>query len=107
VSTMEIDAPPGDVFAYGVDPTRFAEWQNDVVSVHIVEVTRSRYGRGSRRLATSAATVDRASNHGERRTRKPPEAQGRNRDATGAMTRPRQLEQMGLRSHNESARTSA
>jgi uncharacterized protein YndB with AHSA1/START domain len=35
VSTIEIDAPPSDVFAYAADPLRFAEWQDDVVSVRM------------------------------------------------------------------------
>ena len=28
VSTIEIDRPPEEVFAYATDPTRFAEWQH-------------------------------------------------------------------------------
>jgi len=30
-SSIEIARPPEEVFAYLVDPTRFAEWQRDVV----------------------------------------------------------------------------
>jgi uncharacterized protein YndB with AHSA1/START domain len=33
VSTIEIDRPPEDVFAYATDLVRFGEWQNDVVRV--------------------------------------------------------------------------
>ena len=33
VSTLEITCPPDEVFAYVTDPSRFAEWQYDVVSV--------------------------------------------------------------------------
>ena len=33
VNRIEIDRPPGEVFAYATDPLRFAEWQADVVSV--------------------------------------------------------------------------
>jgi uncharacterized protein YndB with AHSA1/START domain len=35
VSTIEIACPPDEVFAYVTDPTRFAEWQRDVVSVRL------------------------------------------------------------------------
>jgi uncharacterized protein YndB with AHSA1/START domain len=37
VSTIDIARPPDEVFAYVTDPTRFAEWQNDVVSVHLAD----------------------------------------------------------------------
>ncbi len=32
--SVEIDRTPGDVFAYVTDPSRFAEWQDAVVSAH-------------------------------------------------------------------------
>jgi uncharacterized protein YndB with AHSA1/START domain len=35
VSDIEIARPPAEVFAYATDPSRFAEWQDDVVSVRI------------------------------------------------------------------------
>jgi uncharacterized protein YndB with AHSA1/START domain len=35
VSNIEIARPPDEVFSYVTDPTRFAEWQDDVVSVRI------------------------------------------------------------------------
>jgi uncharacterized protein YndB with AHSA1/START domain len=35
VSDIEIARPPDDVFSYATDPSRFAEWQDDVVSVHM------------------------------------------------------------------------
>jgi uncharacterized protein YndB with AHSA1/START domain len=35
VSSIEIDRPPEEVFAYATDPARFAEWQRDVVRVRI------------------------------------------------------------------------
>jgi len=35
VSTIEIARPPDEVYAYATDPSRFAEWQRDVVSVHM------------------------------------------------------------------------
>jgi uncharacterized protein YndB with AHSA1/START domain len=37
VSTIEIAAPPGDVFAYAADPQRFSEWQDDVVTARMVD----------------------------------------------------------------------
>ncbi len=33
VSTIDIARAPEDVFRYATDPTRFAEWQHDVVEV--------------------------------------------------------------------------
>ena len=33
VSSIEIARPPGEVFAYVTDPSRFGEWQRDVVAV--------------------------------------------------------------------------
>jgi uncharacterized protein YndB with AHSA1/START domain len=35
VSTIEIARPPDEVFSYVSDPSRFAEWQDDVVSVRM------------------------------------------------------------------------
>jgi uncharacterized protein YndB with AHSA1/START domain len=35
VSSIEIARPPDEVFSYVTDPSRFAEWQYDVVSVRI------------------------------------------------------------------------
>jgi uncharacterized protein YndB with AHSA1/START domain len=35
VSSIEIARPPVEVFSYVTDPSRFAEWQPDVVSVRI------------------------------------------------------------------------
>ena len=35
VSIIEIARPPDEVFSYVTDPSRFAEWQDDVVSVRI------------------------------------------------------------------------
>jgi uncharacterized protein YndB with AHSA1/START domain len=37
VSTIEVDRPPDEVFAYATDPTRFPEWQHDVVRVRMPE----------------------------------------------------------------------
>ena len=35
VSSIDIARPPDEVFAYATDPSRFAEWQRDVVRVRI------------------------------------------------------------------------
>lgn len=35
VSTIEIARPPGEVYSYATDPSRFAEWQRDVITVRI------------------------------------------------------------------------
>jgi uncharacterized protein YndB with AHSA1/START domain len=35
VSVIEIARPPEEVFSYVTDPSRFAEWQKDIVSVRI------------------------------------------------------------------------
>lgn len=35
VSTIEIAASPDDVYAYAADPSRFSEWQEDVVAVRM------------------------------------------------------------------------
>lgn len=37
VSTIDIARPPDDVFSYATDPARFAEWQDDVVTVRVEE----------------------------------------------------------------------
>jgi uncharacterized protein YndB with AHSA1/START domain len=35
VSSIEIDRPPDEVFAYATDPARFPQWQTDVVRVEV------------------------------------------------------------------------
>jgi uncharacterized protein YndB with AHSA1/START domain len=35
VSSIEIARPPDEVFAYVTDPSRFGEWQRDVVAVQV------------------------------------------------------------------------
>ncbi len=35
VSTIDIAAPPRDVFTYAADPLRFSEWQDDVVTARM------------------------------------------------------------------------
>jgi hypothetical protein len=34
-TTVEVDRPAAEVFAYATDPTRFAEWQQGVVDGHL------------------------------------------------------------------------
>ena len=36
-TAIEIDRTPADVYEYATDPTKFPEWQRDVVSVRIAE----------------------------------------------------------------------
>jgi uncharacterized protein YndB with AHSA1/START domain len=40
VSTIEIACTPEEVFAVATDPRRFAEWQHDVVYVHMLGEAR-------------------------------------------------------------------
>jgi uncharacterized membrane protein len=39
-NTIEIDRPPREVFAFAADPTRFPEWQRDVVRVDMLDAER-------------------------------------------------------------------
>jgi uncharacterized protein YndB with AHSA1/START domain len=60
VSIIEIARPPDEVFSYVTDPSRFAEWQHDVVSVRVAEgrppsvgsrfTTTRRIGRSERTM---------------------------------------------------------
>lgn len=63
VSAVDISRPPGDVFAYATDPSRFGEWQAGVVSGHIdgepaigARCTMTRRIGGSNRTSTSEIT---------------------------------------------------
>lgn len=59
-SHIEIARPAEDVFAYATDPSRFSEWQDDVVSAHLESgqtpgvgsrfTTIRRIGRGERAM---------------------------------------------------------
>jgi uncharacterized protein YndB with AHSA1/START domain len=40
VSSIEVARPPEEVFSYVTDPTRFSEWQRDVVRVRMVDERR-------------------------------------------------------------------
>jgi uncharacterized protein YndB with AHSA1/START domain len=53
VSTIDIARPPDEVFSYVTDPTRFAEWQNDVVRV---ELAGSRFTT-TRRIGPTERTM--------------------------------------------------
>ena len=44
VSSIEIARSPDEVFSYVTDPSRFAEWQHDVVSVRMEEGRPSSVG---------------------------------------------------------------
>ena len=65
VSTIDVDRPQDEVFAYVTDPTRFAEWQDGVVGGSIEDgATRSRRSKcvttrrigGAERQSTSEIT---------------------------------------------------
>jgi uncharacterized protein YndB with AHSA1/START domain len=60
VSTVEIAAPPGDVFAYAADPLRFAEWQDDVVTARMDDGDATSVGSRfttTRRIAGAQRTM--------------------------------------------------
>src|SRR5215203_2485577 len=56
VSTIEIARPPDEVFSYVTDPSRFPEWQHDVVRV---ELEHSESGDGPAGPGTRYATIRR------------------------------------------------
>jgi uncharacterized protein YndB with AHSA1/START domain len=64
VSSIEIARPPDEVYAYATDPSRFAEWQRDVVSVRLqgspllvgTTFTTTRRIGGSKRTMTQEVT---------------------------------------------------
>jgi uncharacterized protein YndB with AHSA1/START domain len=67
VSTIDIARPPDEVFTYATDPTRFPEWQHDVVHVHLAAAhpptvgsrftTTRRIGRGERTMTQELTEV--------------------------------------------------
>jgi uncharacterized protein YndB with AHSA1/START domain len=67
VSTIDIACPPEEVFSYATDPSRFAEWQNDVVSVRLSEghprgvgsrfTTTRRIGRAERTMTQEITEI--------------------------------------------------
>ena len=54
VSTIEISRPPDEVFSYVTDPSRFAEWQDDVMRVRLTEGHPLGVGSSSPKLVGSA-----------------------------------------------------
>ncbi|HZM74198.1 MAG TPA: SRPBCC family protein [Candidatus Limnocylindrales bacterium] len=62
ISTIEIARPPSEVFAYATDPTRFPEWQRDVVSVRMLDggrfETTRRFARAERTLTQQITHED-------------------------------------------------
>jgi uncharacterized protein YndB with AHSA1/START domain len=69
VSSIEIARPPEEVFAYTTDPSRFAEWQRDVVRVRVEGDGRAGVGTrctttgrvgGTERTMTQEVTEHRA-----------------------------------------------
>jgi len=59
VSTVEIDRPPEEVFAYVTDPSRFAEWQKNVVSGGVENDGPRSVGSRARRRGGSGAPSER------------------------------------------------
>ena len=67
VSTIEIARPPDEVFSYVTDPSRFAEWQDDVVSVRLAGgrppsvgstfTTTRRIGRSERTMTQETTEI--------------------------------------------------
>ncbi|WP_151483052.1 SRPBCC family protein [Streptomyces albicerus] len=68
ISTIEITRPPGEVFSYITDPTRFTEWQGDVVRVRTEKdgphdvgarfTTTRRIGRTERTMTQEVTEFD-------------------------------------------------
>ncbi|MFU8875935.1 SRPBCC family protein [Micromonospora sp. SL4-19] len=59
VSTIEIARPPAAVFAYATDPSSFPEWQNDVVTVRMLDgslFSTTRRIRGAERTMSQQIT---------------------------------------------------
>ena len=68
VSSIEIARPPGEVFAYVVDPSRLTEWQDSVVSsrtegagppaVGSNVLTTRRVGRAERKMTMEMTSIE-------------------------------------------------
>src|SRR5437867_1906298 len=65
VTSVDVDRPAEEVFAYATDPTRFSEWQNGVVEGHLDQPGPPRVGAicrttrrigGANRSSTSEVT---------------------------------------------------
>jgi uncharacterized protein YndB with AHSA1/START domain len=59
VETIEVERPPAEVFSYVTDPSRFGEWQKNVVGGHIEGNFRRGWDRGASPAAGSALPRDR------------------------------------------------
>jgi uncharacterized protein YndB with AHSA1/START domain len=67
-ATIEVDRPPTDVFSYVTDPSRFDEWQKNVVGGHMEEdeplgvgsncVTTRRIGFAKRPIRSEITAID-------------------------------------------------
>lgn len=68
VLTIDIECPPEEVFAYATDPSRFPEWQLDVVKVRLDDtgprgvgsrfMTTRRMGRAERTMTQEIIEID-------------------------------------------------
>ena len=62
ISTIEISCPPGEVYAYATDPTRFPQWQRDVVRVRMLDggrfETTRRFARAERTMTQQITRDD-------------------------------------------------
>ena len=54
VTTIEVARPPAEVFALATDPTRWSEWQPDVVHVEVLDGGRL---ATTRRMSGGARTI--------------------------------------------------
>jgi uncharacterized protein YndB with AHSA1/START domain len=68
VCSVDIERPPGDVFDYVTDPSRFGEWQKDVVSGH----TEGAEGVGGRCVMTRKVGGRRRTSNSEITAYEPP-----------------------------------
>jgi hypothetical protein len=68
VAAIDVDRPADDVFAYVTDPSRFGEWQANVVGGHMEGtgppsvgdrcITRRRIGLATRSVTSTVTTMD-------------------------------------------------
>lgn len=67
-TSIEVDRPPTEVFAYVTDPSRFSEWQDGVVSGHMANdgpplpgdrcITNRRIGFAERPVTSEVTHID-------------------------------------------------
>jgi uncharacterized protein YndB with AHSA1/START domain len=68
ITSVEVDRPAEDVFAYATDPSRFREWQQDVLDAHMDRpgtpgvgtrcLTTRRIGFASRPVTSEVTHID-------------------------------------------------